>query len=420
MENQLERQSSNFRWVILAMVTISGFVGMGFPTTSLPVLFSEIADDLGLELVEIGFIWGVGSFMGIFTALVAGPIIDSFGTRRATIIIMFLIGALGMLRGIATDFWTLFFFSFLYGFVQPTLPVTLIKINLMWFSPRQLGMANGITSAGFAAGLLSGARLGATVFSPALGGWQGVIFVTGGAGIVVALLWFFLHPRDQTQNTRPFDLPSIIEGVRNVARFPALWLVSLVGFSLFGLNRALIGYVPTYLREIGWKGTDADTAISLFFFASLIGVIPLARLSDWLPGRYWVLGIAAISMTLGALIMFFANGTGALVFAAMIISGVTFDGFMATHNATLGEIKGLDVALVGTGVGFALALRNAGAAIAPPLGNSLTGLGLNAPFLIWVAFGSFAFVLLIYYHFNRHRFECSATQSETPSGPRVI
>jgi ACS family hexuronate transporter-like MFS transporter len=345
--------------------------------------------------------------MGIFTALVAGPVIDSFGTCRATIVIMFLIGVLGMLRGLATDFWTLFFFSFLYGFVQPTLPVTLIKISAMWFSPRQLGMANGIISAGFAAGLLSGARLGATVLSPALGGWRGVIFVTGVAAIVVALMWFILHPRGRMQSTRPFDLPSIIEGLRNVTRFPALWLISLVGFSLFGLNRALIGYVPTYLREIGWKGTDADTAISLFFFASLIGVIPLARLSDWLSDRYLVLGFAALSMTTGALIMFFANGTGALVLTAMIVSGMCFDGFMATHNATLSEIKGLEVALVGTAVGFALALRNAGAAIAPPLANGLTEQSLRAPFLVWAAFGCLALVILFYYHLNRHEYAVS-------------
>jgi MFS family permease len=342
--------------------------------------------------------------MGIFTALVAGPLIDSLGAKRSTVAIMFLIGALGMLRGLATDFETLFFFSFLYGFVQPTLPVTRIKLNLMWFSPRQLGMANGIMSAGFAAGLLSGARLGATVMSPALGGWRGVIYVTGAASIVVAVLWL-LHPTIQQQNTRPLDIASVIDGLRSVARFPALWLVSMVGFSLFGLNRALIGYVPTYLREIGWKGDDADTAMSLFFLVSLICVIPLARLSDWLPGRYLVLGIAAAAMTTGGLVMFFAGGTGALVFTAMVLCGMCFDGFMATHNATIGETKGLDAALVGTAVGFALSLRNAGAAIAPPLANSLTSQSLRAPFLVWAAFGILALVMLFLYHHNRHEYE---------------
>ena len=405
MRTQAEQQTSSFRWVILAMVATSGFVGMGFPTTSLPVLFSEIADDLGLELVEIGFIWGVGSFMGIFTALAAGPVVDSIGTRRAIMLTMFLIGVLGMLRGLAIDFWTLFLTSFVYGFVQPTLPISIVKLNRLWFSPQQLGTANGFSSAGFAAGLLSGARLGATVLSPTLGGWRAVIFVTGGAAILVAVLWYFVHPREEPLPPRKLDFSTQLESLRTVMRSPALWLLGVAGFSVFGLNRALIGYVPTYLREIGWRGNDADTAISLFFFASLLGVVPLARLSDRLPGRYWVLGIAATSMTTGTLILFFANGNGALVFIAMIFCGICFDGFMATQNASLSEIRGIDVAMVGATVGFALSLRSAGAAIAPPLGNSLTPLGLRAPFLIWAAFGCIALVMLLLYHRQRHQHE---------------
>ena len=77
-----DRHDSPYRWVILAMVTLSGFLVMGFPTTGLSALFSEIADSLDLSLVDIGVIWGVGSLMGIFTALVGGSLIDQFGTRR--------------------------------------------------------------------------------------------------------------------------------------------------------------------------------------------------------------------------------------------------------------------------------------------------------------------------------------------------
>ena len=32
-------------------------------------MFSDIAASLGLDLVQIGVIWGVGSVMGIFTAV---------------------------------------------------------------------------------------------------------------------------------------------------------------------------------------------------------------------------------------------------------------------------------------------------------------------------------------------------------------
>ena len=80
-----ERQNSAYRWVILVLVTLSGFLVMGFPTTGLSAMFSEIADSLGLDLIEIGVIWGIGTGMGIFTSLLGGAFIDVFGTRRTLV-----------------------------------------------------------------------------------------------------------------------------------------------------------------------------------------------------------------------------------------------------------------------------------------------------------------------------------------------
>ena len=83
--DQAHRTDSPYRWVILAMVTLSGFIVMGFPTTGLSAMFSDIAESLGLDLVQIGVIWGVGSVMGIFTAVLGGAFIDHFGTRRTLV-----------------------------------------------------------------------------------------------------------------------------------------------------------------------------------------------------------------------------------------------------------------------------------------------------------------------------------------------
>lgn len=35
----------------------------------LPVLFAEIAGDLGLSLVQIGLVWGIGSLPGMLAAV---------------------------------------------------------------------------------------------------------------------------------------------------------------------------------------------------------------------------------------------------------------------------------------------------------------------------------------------------------------
>ena len=393
-------QESSYRWVIVTMTAVTGFVGVGFPTSSLPVLFSEIAESLNLDLVQIGFIWGAVAFMGVFTVLLGGPFIDYVGTRRSMIIICVAIGITGLLRSFATDFWSLFAYSFLFGVVQAVLPVCLLRLNLLWFAPRQLGFASGVMSAGFAVGLLVGASTTATILSPALGGWRNVLLVTGLLAVVVGVLWAVIHPRIDNQNNGQ-NLSTLVQQMKTASRVRSLWILGFVGFGIVGLMRGMVGYVPSYLRTIGWSGDSADAALSAFFLASLIGVVPLAILSDKLNSRRTALGLTASLITAGTLLMYFANGESFRVFAAMALAGVAFDGFMAIHNASVSEVGGMSAAMTGTSIGFGLMIRNAGGTIGPPAGNSLSEASVNLPFLVWAGFGLLALVMIYLYQERR-------------------
>lgn len=394
--NSDARQTSSYRWVILAMTALSGFVLMGFPTTSLAALFSEIAESVHLDIIQIGLVWGVGSVMGIITTVIGGSMIDYFGTRRSLITLCIAIGVTGALRGLAVDFWTLFFFSFLFGMVQPVLPMNMIKLNRQWFAPRQLGLASGVMSAGFATGLMLGSRLSATVLSPMLGGWRGVIILLGLLGVGVGLLWIVIHPPVEKSKSKRPNLASIFANLRHVMHYRELWRYTIAVFGVLSLMRGLVGYVPTYLREIGWQPVDADTAISVFFLASLIGVVPISHISDRIGNRRIVMIFATISLSLGTGLMFFVNDLFWGVMAAMVIAGFFFDSFMALNGAAVTEIDGLEMAMMGSALGFVGMMQNLGATVSPPLGNSLTTIGLNVPFLFWSACGVLATLSLIF------------------------
>ena len=392
-----DRQNSPYRWVILAMVTLSGFIVMGFPTTGLSAMFSEIADSLDLSLVDIGVIWGVGSAMGIFTALVGGAFIDAFGTRRTLVLLCLLTGVFGALRGVAFDFWSLFATSFLFGMVQPILPMNFVKLNREWFASRQLGFASGVMSAGFATGLMLGSRLSATVLSPLLGGWRAVLIALGIGAIALALLWALVHPPDEDRKKSKLELGQVLANLRHVARFRELWTLSLAVFGVLGLMRGLVGYVPTYLREIGWAPVDADSAITVFFFCSLLSVVPISHLSDRLGNRRLVMAFGTTMMTLGTLLMYFAGDSFWGVMLAMALAGFTFDSFMALKGASITEVQGLQLALVGSALGFGGVWQNLGTTVTPPLGNALSVISLSSPFLLWAASGVFATVALLSY-----------------------
>ena len=379
------------------MVTVSGFITIGFPSTALSVLFSEIAASIGLDLVQIGVIWGTGTAMGIFTGLLGGTVIDAFGTRRSLVALCLLAGIFGALRGFAFDFWSLFITSFLFGTVQPVLPMNFVKLNRQWFPSGQLGFASGVMSAGFATGLMLGSQFGATVLSPLLGGWRAVLIFLGALMILLAIAWAILHPPMERGEAARLDFNSFLTNLRRVTRFRELWIIALAAFGVLGLMRGVSGYVPTYLREIGWAPVEADTAITVFFLASLIGVVPISHLSDRLGNRRLVMAFGTTMMAIGTLLMYFAGGSFWLVMLAMVIAGLCFDSFMGLKGASITEVEGLEVSLMGIALGFGAMLQNVGASITPAIGNALSTAGLNAPFLLWAVSGFFAsFVLLSY------------------------
>ncbi len=398
-----DRHDSSYRWVILAMVTLSGFLVMGFPTTGLSALFSEIADSLDLDLVQIGIIWGSGSVMGIFTALVGGSLIDQFGTRRTLVALCLATGIFGATRAFAYDFWSLFFSSFLFGMVQPILPMNFVKLNREWFRSGQLGFASGVMSAGFATGLMLGSRLSATLLSPLLGGWRPVLIFLGCCAIGLAILWAIVHPPVERRRGKRPNIGKIMSSYRYVARFRELWVIAMAVFGVLGVMRGLGGYVPTYLREIGWEAASADTAMTVFFFCSLIGVVPISHFSDRLGNRRLVMAFGTSMMTIGCALMYFVGGSFWGVMLAMAVGGLCFDSFMALKGAATTEVEGLELALVGGALGFVGMLQNIGSSFIPPLGNTLSAISLNAPFLLWAASGLFATAVLLSYGKRKQR-----------------
>ena len=230
-----DRQHSSYRWVILAMVSLSGFVTMGFPIAGLSALFSEIAASLDLDLIQIGVIWGVGMAMGIFTAFIGGSLIDYFGTRRSLVFMCLAAGVFSALRGLAVDFWSLLLFSFLHGALQPILPLNFVKLNREWFASRQLGFAAGVMALGFALGAMLGSRFSATALSPLLGGWRAVLIAFGLSSILLAALWALLHPPVDRKRQSGLHLRLLLSNARRVAGFRELRVIALAVFGAVGL-----------------------------------------------------------------------------------------------------------------------------------------------------------------------------------------
>jgi len=377
-----EPNRSRYPRYLLALSGLTATLAVAAPTMAMPVLFAEIAEDLGLTLVQVGAVWGTVSFAGLFTSLIAGMIGDRFGTRRTLAVACLLLGLAGASRGLANGLATMTFTVFLTGLLTAAIPMNLHKVQALWFSGKRLGAANAVVSGGMALGFMLGSLVSATVLSPWLGSWRNVLFFYGAVGAMFSLPWALapVSPRE-TRRTPEDRAGSIREGLAHVVRLRDIWVLGVALLGVGGGIQGLLGYLPLYLRDIGWSAPLADGSLAGFHAISLLAVFPLAILSDRIRSRRTLLVAAALTTAAGIGLLSIVDG--AFIWIAVLIAGAVRDGFMAVFVTTVTEVNGVGAAYAGTAIGLAMTLLRVGALIAPPLGNALAVHGARMPFVLW-------------------------------------
>ena len=404
----MRRSTSPYKWYVLTLAALTHTLVVAMPVMCMPVLFKEISQDLGLNLVQIGTIWGITSLSGIFTGLIGGSLGDRFGIKRTLSTTCLLAGITGALRGFSSDFLTLALTVFLFGLLPPAVPPNIHKTCGIWFSGRRLGVANGVVSAGMALGFMAGSMLSATVLSPLLGGWRNVLFFYGFISVGISIPWRLVRgePYDSkspihklisadeptsTGEPTPISEPTLSLGqtLSQIIHLKNVWFLGLVMLGTGGCLQGVLGYVPLYLREIGWSGISADGALAAFHGVSLVSTIPLAFLSDRLGSRKPVLVAATLMTTIGVSLLSISEGTA--VWASVVMAGIVRDGFMAIFMTMVMETKGVKSAS-GTAMGLVMVFYRLGGLVSPPLGNSLAAVDLGLPFIFWASFTVITFL----------------------------
>ena len=374
---------SKYRWWVLGLAAITNTMVVAVQGMCLPVLFKEISADLQLNLVQVGMIWGISALPGIFSSLLGGAIGDRFGPKRILVLGCLLAGLAGALRGLAVDFYSLAGGMFLLGLLTPIISMNNFKTCGMWFSRKQFGLASGVLSMGMALGFLSSSMLSATFLSPWLGGWRNVLFLYGGIAVAFCIPWFLIQKPEAEHAIRAgtSGADNLVKNLAVVAKMRNIWLFGMTIFGISGGIQGLLGYLPLYLRGVGWSGPMADSASGAFHTVSLLCVIPIALLSDSLRTRKKILLVANTMISSGAALLSVASG--GLVWVAVLLAGMVRDGFMAVFMTAIVETEGVGPALAGTATGMVMVFSGLGNMIAPPLGNSLAAGGANLPFLFW-------------------------------------
>ena len=391
---------SNRRWFVLALGAVTCTFVVAMPMMSMPVLFDEIAEDLDLNIVQIGAVWGMVPLAGMFVVLIGGLLSDRFGIKRVLSTACFLAGIAGASRGLSGNFITLSTTLFLFGLVTASIPPSVHKTCGIWFSGQHLGLANGVIAMGMAIGFTLGAMLSSTVLSPLLGGWQNVLFLYGAISVVIGTFWLIMRsePEYVESSTEQENAVPFRQALSRVTRIKNVWILGLILMGQISCIQGTLGYLSLYLQEIGWPEASADGALAAFHATSMLGVLPIAFLSDRLRSRKVFLIIATLMITFGVGLLSVADGT--LVWVSVIIAGIFRDGFMAVFITTIIETEGVGPTYAGTAMGLVMTLSRLGGFSSPPIGNSLAGINPSLPFVFWA---SLAAATLVGFYFLRQR-----------------
>jgi predicted MFS family arabinose efflux permease len=221
---------------------------------------------------------------------------------------------------------------------------------------------------------------------------------------VVGLLWLFTgkeHPRigDRLSHSNPAasisSAPPPVpfrQAFTRVVRIKEVWIIGLISLTLWGANMGFMGYLPLYLRNIGWSPAAADGILTAFNGAFLAGSVPMVLLANRLRAHK---GMLFFSMVVTASFLFLIPAvTGPGLWPLVIVASFLRSSAFAVSNVLLFNLKGVGSTYGGTGAGLQTDW-DVGSLCRLPWGIS-DSFGNYVPFFFWGGLAALSFPLFLF------------------------
>lgn len=408
-------RSSKYAWYVLGIGFLINLCVSGVTVASIPVLFKEISLELGLDLVQLGSLWGAFSIGQACVLLPGGLIGDRLGIRIVVFLGCLIATVASIGRGLSHSFIILAVFTFLsapaLSFIQPNL----IKAMSAWFEPRRFGLAGGITLAGFALGGAVGSLITATVLSPLLGGWRNVMFLYAAVAILLGIIWFFTikeHGQGEGNKEVVRERIPFKEAFLKVIHIKDVWLMAIAFTGLMSCALAPLGYMPVYFENIGMEETLAHTLYSINFLAAAIGNILVPAISDRVGLRKAVYMVSII--TAGVCVFLIPLVTSVPLWIVVIGMGIAGAGTFSISSVMTVEIRGVGSTYAGTALGVVLTIANLIAFTFPIIGGALAKGDPGLPFMLWAFIPIMSIITVIFIKETGYRATALAADDVTP------
>ena len=352
------------------LVVLAGGVA-ALQVGKLPPALPALQAELGLTLVQSGFLLSIVQLAGLSLAVFMGVLADGMGLRRSMIRGLCLLALASGLGGLATSVTALLVLRAIegLGFLMVALPAPALirRLVLNHHLSRMLGIWGAYMPTGTALALLVG-----PLFIPAFG-WSMWWNLLALASLGMALWLRRAVPADPEPDMGAVPLPKsnfsgMAQRLRSTLSAPGPWWVALIFAMYSGQWLAVVGFLPSIYADAGLAGAVLGVLTALAAAVNILGNMASGRLlhRGWAPAQLLVFGFLA--MALGSSVAFapFTEGwpwwryAGVLLFSGVggLVPGTLFS--LAVRLAP-GEQQ------VATTVGWMQQLSALGQFAGPPL-----------------------------------------------------
>ena len=284
-------------WLVI-WVGVSAALHVGKLPPTLPVL----REQLGMSLVEAGFLLSMVQMAGMTLGVLVGLGADRLGLRRCMLWGVLLLSASSLTGGSATDVHVLLLLRALegLGFLMSSMPAPALIRRLV--EPAQLQRMMGYWGAYMPLGTAL-----ALLLAPWVIAWSGWPMLWWGLGVWLllsgALVWWWVPP-DPAAVVAGAVVNSWGARLRSVLTHRGPWLVVLSFAVYSGQWLAIIGFLPSIYAQMGLSIAVGGTLTAVVAAANMGGNIVSGRLLSHGVTPPVLLRVGFGAMGLGAFLAF--------------------------------------------------------------------------------------------------------------------
>ncbi len=365
------------RWLIFCSVFFLGIL-TSFGMFKAPTMFTtEFTTELGFTESNIGWVMSMFTLIGAVLAFPAGGIFAKLGAKKSLIItaISLIIGAVG--GALATNATMMLITRFIEGIGMGLISVVGPAAVASIIPPRKQGLAMGIWSVWFPAGVVLAMNITPMVYAMAgswrANWWLSAILATIALVFVIAV--YKTPPQenapeqtDAASGSAPLKLKPDFFSIVMIALAFGCWNVFNAG--------AIGGFYPSYLTDV--HGLDNQLSGTISSITNIL-VLALGPISGFVADKFNIhKGFIVFGMFGAAVLLTFAFGDNMALVWVFVVAMSFCSACCSTGVFSSVPLYAKDPSKVGLGMAIVAFFQNLGGCIgSAAFGSLAVGLGWN-------------------------------------------